>query len=155
MSFLKKLMGMGTDGSEKKKLQIREIFDSHVADGASYDVIAAMNMVTTKKLTEEVRTYYNYIIGYKDGDDPQIVFIATDHELSSFDEPIICKKSECKKAQYEEKICRFSITHPAFGDKPLDFSIIASSAWGGYVISVSYVDEFFPFLEFFNNRYSR
>lgn len=116
---------MGTSGSEAKKEEIRKIFNEKVADGASYETLAAMNMVTTKKLTEEVRTYYNYLIGYKDGQDPELVIIATDHGLSSFDEPVVCKKSECTKAEYLVKTGNFTITHPAFGDKPLDFSIIA------------------------------
>ena len=155
MSFLKKLMGMGTSGSEAKKQEIRKIFDDRVTDGPTYATIAAMNMTTTKKLTEEVRTYYNYIIGYKDAEDPELVIIVTDHELSSFDEPVVCKKSECTKADFIEKTGSFSITHPAFGDKSLDFSIIASTAWGGYVISVSYVDEYTMFYDFFVNRFAK
>ena len=152
MSFLKKMLGMGTTGSDDKKKEIKEIFEARVKDGASYTTIAAMNLVTTKKLLEEIRTYYNYILGYKAGDDPEIVVIATDHELSEFEEPIICKRSECTKVEYLSSTGSFSITHPAF-EKPLDFSIIASSAWGGYIISVSYVDEYIPFTEFFATQF--
>ena len=153
MGFLSKLMGMGTAGSESKKEEIRKIFDSMVTDSKSYNVFAAMNMVTTKTFTEETRTYYNYIVGYKDGDDPEIVIIETTHDLASFDEPVYCKKSECSKNIYDETIGSFKISHPQLGNEPLAFSIIASSAWGGYVISVSYVDEFTPFVEFFQKRF--
>lgn len=41
-------MGMGTSGSEAKKEEVRKIFNEKVADGASYETLAAMNMVTTK-----------------------------------------------------------------------------------------------------------
>ena len=148
-------MGMGGAKSDSKKEEIRGIFDSNVEDGASYIVLAAMHLEVKKNLLKEVRTYFNYIIGYKDGDDPEIVIIPTDSELSDVDEPVYCKKSECLKAEYLPQVGSFEITHPYLGDKPLPFSIIASSAWGGYIISVSYVDEFTPFTEFFQNRFAK
>ena len=155
MGFLSKLMGMGTSGSESKKEEIRKIFNSMVENGESYNVFAAMNMVTTKNLLKETRTYYNYIVGYKDGDDPEIVIIETTHDLASFGEPVFCKKSECLKISYDETVAGFNISHPKLGDEPLTFMVIASSAWGGYVISVSYVDEFTPFVEFFQKKFAK
>jgi hypothetical protein len=127
-----------------------------VKDGGSYAVLAGTHLVTTKKLTKEIRTYYNYLIGYKDGDDPELVIISTSPDLASVDEPAICKKSECTKAEYIEKNGLFSVSHPAF-DAPVDFGVIASEAWGagsgGMTIRVAYVDEFMPFVEFFQNRF--
>lgn len=155
MGLLDKIMGMGGAKSDGKKQEIRALFNSKVENGDSYTVVAAMNMVTTKKLLEEVRTYYNYIIGYQDGGDPELVIIATDSQLSSFEDPVFCKKSECTKAEYLQETGSFTLTHPAFGNDPLDFSIIASTNWGGYVISVSYVDEFMPFMEFYQNRFAK
>ena len=155
MGFLDKIMGMGGPKSDSKKEEIRDIFNSNVADGSSYTVLAAMHLETKKNLLKEIRTYYNYIIGYKDGEDPEIVVLSTDSELSDVNEPIICKKSECRAAEYSQQVGNFSIMHPDLGDEPLLFSIIASSAWGGYIISVSYVDEFMPFLEFFQKRYAK
>jgi hypothetical protein len=117
-----------------------------------------MNMVTTKKLTKEIRTYYNYIVGYKEGDDPEIVLISTTNDLVSAEEPVFCKRSECKKAVYLQNTGAFSISHPKLGDTPLDFGIIASAAWGSsgaLIIPVSYVDEFTPFTEFFQNRFAK
>jgi hypothetical protein len=154
MNFLKNLMGMGGAKSDSKKAEIRNIFNSKVEVGESYTVLAAMNMVTEKKLLKEIRTYYNYIIGYKDGDDPEIVILCTDHELSEVDTPVYCKKSECSKAECSQH-GTFLITHPHFGGKPLEFGIIPSTALGGYIISVSYVDEFTPFMEFFQNRFAK
>jgi hypothetical protein len=129
-----------------------------VKDGGNYTVLAGMNMVTTKKLTKEVRTYYNYLIGYKDGDDPEIALISTSNDLVSVDEPIICQKSECRKADYLQNTGSFSITHEKLGDTPVNFSLIASAAWGApgsgaLIIPVSYLDEFTPFTEFFQNRF--
>jgi hypothetical protein len=115
-------------------------------------------MVTTKKLTKEIRTYYNYIVGYKDGDDPEIVIISTTYDLVSVEEPVLCKKSECKKAAYLQNTGGFSISHPKLGDTPLEFAVIASAAWGSsgaLIIPVSYVDEFTPFTEFFQNRFAK
>lgn len=155
MGFLDKMMGLGGSKSDAKKQEIREIFNSKVQNGDDYIVLAAMNMVTTKKLLKEIRTYYNYIIGYKDGDDPELVIISTDSELSSFEEPVHCKKSECSKIEYLQQTGSFSITHPQLGSEPVDFGIIASTAWGGYVIGVSYVDEYMPFAEFFQNRFCK
>lgn len=155
MGILNKMMGMGGAKSDTKKDEIRGIFNSRVEEGESYTVLAAMNMVTTKKLLKEVRTYYNYIIGYKDGDDPELVIISTDNELSAFEAPVRCKKSECQKAGYLEKTGSFTVTHPSLGGEPLDFAVIASTAWGGYVIDVSYVDEFMPFMEFFQNQFAK
>ena len=155
MGFLKNLMGMGGAKSDSKKAEIRNIFNSNVEDGESYTVLAAMDLVYEKKLLKEIRIFYNYIIGYKDGDDPEIVILSTDHELSSVEEPFYCKKSDCLKAEYNQQNGKFSITHSTFGDKPVIFAIIASSAWGGYIIDVSYVDEFMPFMEFFQNRFSK
>jgi len=154
MNFLKNLMGMGGAKSDSKKAEIRNIFNSKVENGEAYTVLAAMYMLHEQKLLKEVRTYYNYIIGYKDGDDPEIVIISTDHELTDVGEPVYCKKSECRKAEYSQQ-GTFLITHPDLGDKPLEFGIIASSAWSGYIISVSYVDEFTPFMEFFQNRFAK
>ena len=155
MGFLDKLMGMGGSKSDSKKQEIREIFNANVQDGDSYTVLSAMNMVTEKKLFEEIRTFYNYIIGYKDGNDPEIVIIPTDSELSGVEEPVCCKKSECREAKVLTQTCMFSITHPGFDNKPVDFGIIASTAWGEYVISVSYVDEYTPFSEFFQKRFAK
>lgn len=155
MGLLDKMMGLGGAKSDARKEEIRKIFDSKVENGTDYTVLAAMNMVTTKKLFKEIRTYYNYIVGYKDGDDPELVIISTDSELSDFDPPVICKRSECKQAAYITKTGSFTLTHPAFGNELLNFSVIASTAWGGYVISVSYVDEFMPFMEFFESRFSK
>ena len=154
MDFLKKMMGMGTSASADKKEEIKGIFESNVERGADYTVLAAMHMVTTKNLLKEVRTYYNYILGYKGGDDPEIVVISTDSELSGFEDPVVCKKSECTKAEYLTETGSFCITHPSF-DEPLPFAVIASTAWGGYVISVSYVDEFTPFMEFFTTQFAK
>lgn len=155
MGFLNKIMGLGGAKSDSKKEEIRGIFNSKVEDGESYTVLAAMNMVTTKKLFEEVRTYYNYIIGYKDGDDPELIIISTDCELSAFEAPVRCKKSECQEAGYLEKMCLFTITHPDLGSEPLNFAIIGSTAWGGHIIQVAYVDEFMPFMEFYQNRFMK
>jgi hypothetical protein len=129
-----------------------------VKDGGSYTVLAGVNMVTTKKLTKEIRTYYNYLVGYKEGDDPEIVLISTTYDLASVEEPVFCKKSECKKAEYLQNTGGFSISHSKLGDTPLEFGIIASAAWGssgGFIIPVSYVDEFTPFTEFFQNRFAK
>jgi hypothetical protein len=146
--------------SDGKKEEIRNIFNSKVNDGGSYTVLAGMNMVTTKKLMKEVRTYYNYLIGYKDGDDPEIVLISTTNDLESVDEPVVCKKSECIKAVYLQKTGSFSISHPKLGDAPVDFGIISSAAWGApgsgaLIIPVSYLDEFTPFTEFFQTRFTK
>ena len=153
--FLNKLMGLSGKKSDEKKEEIRNIFNSKVKDGDSYAVIAAMNMVTTKKLLKEIRTYYNYIIGYHDGEDPEIVIISTDSELSSFEEPIYCKKSQCKNISYLSQTGSFTMSHYELGEGLFNFFIIASTAWGGYVIDVSYVDEFVPFMEFFQNQFSK
>ena len=152
MGFLNKLMGMGTTKSDAKKEEIRQIFNAKVENGESYIVFAGMNMVTKQTILKETRTFYNYIVGYKDGDDPEIVIIETTHDLASFNEPIYCKKSECTRASYDNL---FNIWNPHLGDEPVKFMIIASSAWGGYVISASYVDEFAPFLEFFQKRFEK
>ncbi|MDR1656513.1 MAG: hypothetical protein LBT47_03005 [Deltaproteobacteria bacterium] len=152
------LGGQSGGNAEGKKEEVRNIFNAKVKDGESYKVLAGMNMVTTKKLTKEIRTYYNYILGYKDGDDPEIVIISTTNDLVSVEEPVFCNRSECKKAAYLQKTGSFSISHPKFNDTPLDFAIIASAAWGSsgaLIIPVSYVDEFTPFTEFFQNRFAK
>ena len=154
MGFFNKMMGLGGAKSDSKKQEIRNIFDSKVKNAESYTVLAAMHLETTKKLLKEIRTYYNYIIGYKDGEDPEIVVVSTDSELLSFEEPVYCKRSECSKALYLPSTGSFSLVHPSFGSEPLNFSVIASTAWGGYVIDVSYVNEFMPFMEYYQNRFS-
>jgi hypothetical protein len=155
MGFLNKLMGMGTDNSAAKKEEIRNIFNSKVKDGESYITIAGMNLVTTKNLFKEIRTFYNYIVGYKDGDDPEIVIIDVSYDLESIGEPVYCKKSECTKAEYEASKGLFSISHPDLSDT-VSFGVIPSTAlYGGYIIKVSYVDEMMPFLEFFQNRFEK
>ena len=155
MGFLNKLMGIGTAKSEAKKAEIQKIFNEQVQNGENYTVLAAMHMVFQKKLLKDVYTYYNYIVGYKDGDDPEMVIIPTTHDLSSFEEPIYCKKSECTQISYDASVALFSIWHPQLGDEPVKFSIIGSTAWGGYIISVSYVEECVPFVEFFQNRFMK
>lgn len=152
MGFLSKLMGMGGSKSDAKKEEIRQIFNSKVQDGESYNVVAATHVKTEHTLLKETRTFYNYIVGYKDGEDPEIVIISTTYDLSDVDEPIHCKRSECTKAFYSDI---FSISHPQLGSEPLLFTLIASSAWGGYIIPVSYIDEFFPFSEFFQHKFAK
>jgi hypothetical protein len=150
--------GQSGGNAEGKKEEIRNIFNSKVKDGESYKVLAGMNMVTTKKLTKEIRTYYNYLVGYKDGDDPEIVLISTTYDLVSVEEPVFCKKSECKKVVYFQNTGSFGISHPKLGDALLEFGIIASAAWGrsgALIIPVSYVDEYTPFTEFFQNRFAK
>lgn len=160
MGLLDKFMGIGGAKSDSKKDEIRGIFNSKVENGESYIVLAGMNMVTTKKLLKEVRTYYNYILGYKDGDDPEIVLMSTTNDLSSVDTPVTCRKSECDKAVFIEKTASYSISHPNLADSPTDFSIIASAAWGApgsgaLVIPVAYLDESMVFMEFFQNRFAK
>jgi hypothetical protein len=158
MGLFDKFKGPAGGNTEGKKEEIRNIFNAKVKDGERYKVLAGTNMVTTKKLTKEIRTYYNYIIGYKDGDDPEIVLISTTYDLVSVEEPVFCKRSECKKAEYLQNTGSFSISHPKLGDAPLDFAIIASAAWGSsgaLIIPVSYVDEFMPFTEFFQNLFAK
>jgi hypothetical protein len=152
--------GQSGGASGGKKEEIRSIFDSRVNDGKNYTVLAGMNMVTTKKLMKEVRTYYNYLIGYKDGNDPEIVLISTSNDLESVDEPVVCKKSECTKVEYLQNTGSFSISHPKLGDAPVDFGIIASAAWGApgtgaLIIPVSYADEYTPFTKFFQSRFAK
>jgi len=154
MNFLKNLMGMGGASSGSKKTEIRNIFNSKVENGEEYTVLAAMYLLHEQKLLKEVRTYFNYIIGYKDGDDPEIVIISADCELSDVGEPVYCKKSECRKAECSQH-GTFLVTHPDLGDKPLEFGIIVSTAWDGYFINASYLDEFMPFMEFFQNRFAK
>lgn len=155
MRFLKMFMGYGGAKSESKKEEIRNIFTSKVENGEDYTVVAAWFVVHEKKLLKDVTTYYNYIVGYKDGDDPEIVIISTDPKLSTFEEPVLCKKSECESAVYNTKDGMFAITHPAFGKDPLKFGIIATTRMGSYVISISYLDEYNSFLEFFQNRFAK
>jgi len=150
MGFFNKLMG---GGKSDKKEQIRNIFNSKVNNGEEYSVIAAMNMVQKHTILKETRTFYNYIIGYMDADDPEIVIIPVDSELSDIGDPVSCKKSECRKSEYLEKTGSFTVTHPDLG--AVDFSVIASAAWGGYIISVSYADEFYPFMDFYKNRFAK
>jgi hypothetical protein len=153
-----KFKGLAGGSTEGKKEEIRNIFNAKVNDGEKYKVLAGTNMVTTKKLTKEIRTYYNYIVGYKDGDDPEIVLISTTYDLVSVEEPVFCKRSECEKAVYLQNTGTFSISHPKLGDTPLDFAIIASAAWGSsgaLIIPVSYVDEFTPFTEFFQKLFAK
>lgn len=156
-AFTGKLSGQAAEKNEEKKEQIHNIFLSKVENGNDYTVLAAANMVTTKKLTKEVRTYYNYIIGYRDGDDPEIVVLSTTDDLSSVGDPIHCKKSECIKAGDEKNIGDFRIWHPAFGKDPLILHICVSaySQLGTMEIKVSYLDEFYPFQEFFQNRFTK
>jgi len=146
---------MGTAKSEAKKEEIRQIFNTKVPNGENYAVIAAMYLHTKQTILKETRTYYNYIVGYKDGDDAEIVIIETTYDLASQGEPIYCKKSECSKAWYDANIGTFNISHPQLENGSVIFVIIASSAWGGYIIPVSYVDEFTPFTEFFQNKFAK
>lgn len=153
------LSGLAGGNSGGKKEEILNIFNSKVNNGENYTVLAGTNMVTTKKLMKEIRTYYNYLIGYKDGDDPEIVLISVSNDLASVDEPVICKKSECTKAAYLQNTGSFSISHPKL-EAPVDLSIIVSAAWGApgsgaLIIPVSYVDEYTPFFEFFQNRFAK
>ncbi|MDR3149936.1 MAG: hypothetical protein LBT88_08025 [Oscillospiraceae bacterium] len=152
MGLLNKMMGLGGAKSDAKKQEIRDVFNARVENGAEYTVLAAMNLVTEKKFLKEVRTYYNYIIGYKDSENPEIVVISTDSEVSRVGEPICCKKSDCLKANYLEKAGLFTIEHPALENQALNFSIILTSALG-YTISVSYLEEYAPFTEFFKTRF--
>jgi len=154
MGFLNKLMGVGTAGSESKKEEIRQIFNSTVQNGESYTVVACMHMAFEKKLLKDVYTYYNYLVGYKDGDDPEIVIISTTHDLTSLDEPVYCKKSECTKAYYDPQ-GMYVISHPQLDADEIKFTVIPSTAWGGYIISVSYLDEATPFWEFFQKRFEK
>ena len=155
MNLLNRLMGMGGEKSDAKKEEIRSIFNDKVENGESYAVLVAMNVVVEKKLLKEVRIFYNYIIGYKDGDDPELVIISTDNQLSEFEEPVICKKSECLEAKYLEKTGSFTVTHPDLGSEPVDFAIIGSTAWGGEFIKVSYIEECIPFMEFYQTRFAK
>jgi hypothetical protein len=149
--------GSAPGKADPKKAQIRGLFDDLVENGDSYSVIAGMFMTTTKKLTKEIRTYYSYIIGYKDGDDPEIVCISAKHDLTALEEPVSLKKSECDKAEYLQNTATFRITSKKL-PSPLEFGIITSAAWGhsgALIIPVSYVDEFMPFTEFFQNRFAK
>ena len=101
------IMGMGGAKSDSKKEEIRGIFDSNVEDGASYIVLAGMHPEVKKNLLKEVRTFFNYIIDYNDSDDPEIVIIPTDSELSVVDEHVYCKKSEYLKAVYLQQTGSF------------------------------------------------
>lgn len=153
MGFLNKMMGLGGRKSAANKQKIREIFNAKVQDGDSYTVLAAMNMVIGQEFLEEIYIYYNYIIGYKDGNDPEFVLIPTDKKLSAMEDPVHCKRSECREAKYLEQTGSFTLTHPGFGDNPIDFGVIASTAWDGDIIDVSYVDEYMPFMEFYRKRF--
>ena len=168
MGFLDKLVGAiggaagGSAGGkfDGKREEIRNIFNAKVSNGESYTVLAGMNLVTTKKLTKEVRTYYNYLIGYQDGDDPEIVLITATNDLTSVDEPVICKKSECTKAVYLQNTGSFSVSHPKLDGGAVDFSIISSAAGGApgtgaLIIPVSYLEEYTPFTEFFQTRFAK
>jgi len=155
MGLLNRIMGFGGAKSDAQKGKIRRLFNERVNDGESYTVVAAFNIVMKDSLLKQTHTYYNYIIGYKDGDDPEVVVISTDSELSSFEPPVYCKKSECSKAAYMLETGNFSLNHPAFGNEPLIFGIIPSTSLGGYIIKVSYLNEFTPFAEFFQNRFAK
>ncbi len=157
MGFLSRLLGLeGGAKSESKKQEIRNKFNSLLENGESYVTLSVINIVYEKKLFKDVTTYYNYILGYKDGDDPEIVIISTDNTLSSFEPPIICKRSECNSAFLSDKSKRFTIDHPAFGEQPLEFFIDPTgSTNGGYTIGVSQSQEFQPFYDFFMDKFAK
>jgi hypothetical protein len=74
------------------------------------------------------------------------------------DEPVLCKKSECTKAEYLQGTGSFSVSHPSLGGAPVDFAVISSAAWGApssgaLIIPVGYLDEYGPFTEFFQKRF--
>jgi hypothetical protein len=154
--LVSKLMGTNPEASEGAKQKIREIFDSKVADGAGYTLVAGFFVTYENKLTKQIQTYYNYIIGYKDGDDPEIVVLPVSWDLVSVYTPVICKLSQCKKTAYDAEHGGFHIEHPALENGEVKFAVIPStSLYGGYIIKVSYVDEMMPFLDFFQKRYSK
>lgn len=156
MGFLSKLMGMGGAKSDAQKERIRGLFNERVKDGESYKVVAAFHVVVKDNLLKQTHTYYNYIIGYKNENEPEIVVIPTDCELSSLESPVYCKKSECSNVEYLMNTGSFSFVHPNFGSEPLTFSVIPStSIYGGYIIKVSYLDEFADFAEFFQNCFAK
>jgi hypothetical protein len=150
---LKDLASGKIPGSEGTKEKIKQIFESKVKDGNEYVVYAGFNMVTTKKLLKEIRTFYNYIIGYKNGDDPEIVVIPTDYLLEDVGEPIYLKKSQCTKIENLESKGLFHIEHPDLEDGNVYFMINVSKMFGTYTIDVSYIEEYTDFFEFFNKRF--
>ena len=154
MGFFDKLMGMGTEKTAGAKKQIAEIFASEVENGESYTTFAGYYMVTTKKLLKEIRTFYNYIIGYKDGDDPEVVVIPVSDDLADVSSPVRCKKSECSKAGADANGL-FQIKHPALDDGGIFFSIIVTRAVGAHMIEVSYLEEFPQIMEFFQTRFTK
>jgi len=155
MGFLDKLMGLGGAKSDSNKQKITEIFNSKVENGEEYATLGCFHLVTTKKLMKEVRTFFNYIVGYKDASDPEIVIIPVSYDLSDIGDPILCKKSECTKAEYLVKSGEFIITHPELPEGKVPFCIIVSTMWDGYIIKVSYVHEYAPFTEFFEKKFAK
>lgn len=157
MGFFSRLFGLeGGAKSESKKQEIRNNFNSLVENGEDYVTLCVMDIVYEKKLFKDVTTYYNYIIGYKAGDDPEIVIISTDNNMSSFEPPIICKRSECESAFFNEKRKRYTIKHSAFGEHPMEFFLDPTgSTNGGYTIGVNQLQEFQPFYDFFTGVFSK
>jgi hypothetical protein len=154
--LMNKMMGLNTEASGETKQKIREIFDSRVQDGASYTLVAGFFVFYETKLMKQIQTFYNYIVGYKDGDDPEIVVLPVSYDLDSVYEPVSCKKSQCQKAEYNATNGVFHIKHPGLEKSEVSFGVIPStSLHGGYIIKVSYVDEMMPFMEFFQSRFTK
>jgi hypothetical protein len=147
-------MGIGTQQTADMKKKIAEIFAEHVEGGESYTTFAAYYMLTTKKLLKEIRTFYNYIIGYKDGDDPEAVVIAVSEDLDSIGGPVRCRKSECSKAGVGAN-GMFYIKHSGLDGGGIDFTVIVTKAAGAHMIDVNYVEEFQQIMEFFQNRFTK
>jgi hypothetical protein len=139
------------------KEEIRNIFCLKVKEGATYTVLAGGNVVATRRLMKTENTYYNYLIGYRDGDDPEIVIISTSADLGMTEDPVICKRSACTQALREEDGAEYRILHPAFGGESLNFRIITSARGQAeaLVIPVAYGEEFFSFDAFFRNRFAK
>jgi hypothetical protein len=151
-----KIMGANVEDSRDAKRKIREIFDSQVEDGAGYTLVAAFFVFFENKLLKQIQTYYNYIIGYRDGDDPDIVVLPVSWDLASIQTPVLCKLSQCGETEYDAEHGMFRIEHPALEKGEVKFGVIPStSLYGGYIIKVSYVDEMMPFADFFQKRFCK
>ncbi len=142
--------------SDANKAKMRELFNSVVEDGASYQIVYGFGLdVTRSTIIVASKVTYEYasiIVGYRE-QDMSIVFVQTTPDLDVCSEPMIFKREDIKKA----KITTGMYTIYKQGGMMAgyeQFSVIEDND-ENYLVYCHQKEEADKFHDFWKNKYSK
>lgn len=147
-NIIKPLKGELTHKQKENMIRVAQVFKEET--GKDYKTTVIWKVVTKKKITKTIHTYYNWIMGYgiDENEVAEIILIPVDPKWDWIGEPMYFKSADSKLIQ-DKKTMIYTLQSEYLEDGQLELNMIISMAMmSNYVMDVNYMNDYTEFDEY-------